>query len=91
MAFLKSTIFAATIACLATTIQIAHAEVLGNNDYMLSDDRVRSLDITPVLGRGYSRSTNKFLSTCLNSLEAAETTAPAFNYDREYSCHAMLC
>jgi hypothetical protein len=84
MAFLKSTIFAATIACLATTTQIAHAEVMGNNDYMLSDDRVRSLDITPVLGRGYSRSTNKFLSTCLKSLTAAETTVPAFNFDHTF-------
>lgn len=84
MAFLKSAIFAAAIACLATTIQIAHAEVLGNNDYMLSDDRVRSLDITPVLGRGYSRSTNKFLSTCLQSLSAAETTVPAFNFDHTF-------
>ncbi len=46
--------------------------------YMLSDDRVRSLEITPVLGRGYSVMTNNFLSTCL---EGAETTVPSYNYD----------
>ena len=45
--------------------------------YFLSDDRVRNLDVTPVLGRGYSIMTNNFLSTCL---DGAETTVPSYNY-----------
>ena len=46
--------------------------------YLLSDDRIRTLDVTPVLGRGYSIMTNQFLSTCL---EGAQTTIPSYNYD----------
>ena len=46
--------------------------------YIISDDRVRSLDISPTLGRGYSIMTNTFQSTCL-SVEA--TTVPTYNYD----------
>ena len=46
--------------------------------YVLTDDRVRSLDVTPVLGRGYSIMTNAFLSTCM---EGAAITTPSYNYD----------
>ena len=46
--------------------------------YIISDDRVRSLDISPVLGRGYSIMTNSFQSTCLL---VDETTIPSYNYD----------
>lgn len=46
--------------------------------YTISDDRVRSLDITPVLGRGYSIMTNQYHSTCL---VVDETTVPSYNYD----------
>ena len=49
--------------------------------YVISDDRVRSLDITPVLGRGYSIMTNSYQSTCL---QVQETTVPSYNYDCEY-------
>lgn len=48
------------------------------NLYVISDDRVRNLDVTPVLGRGYSIMTNSFQSTCLS---VSETTVPSFNYD----------
>ncbi len=48
------------------------------NPYLIADDRIRSLDITPVLGRGYSIMTNSFQSTCL---EVEEITIPSFNYD----------
>merc|ERR1711957_959304 len=46
--------------------------------YTISDDRIRSLDITPVLGRGYSIGTNTFQSTCL-MVDAV--TSPSYNYD----------
>ena len=46
--------------------------------YVIADSRVRNLDITPVLGRGYSIMTNSYQSICLN---VEETTVPSFNYD----------
>ena len=46
--------------------------------YTISDDRVRSLDINPVLGRGYSIATNSFKSTCLM---VDEVNTPSYNYD----------
>ena len=46
--------------------------------YIISDDRIRSLDITPVLGRGYSIMTNSYQSICLM---VDETTVPSYNYD----------
>ena len=52
-----------------------------SSPYIISDDRVRSLDVTPVLGRGYSIMTNSFQSTCLN---VVETTVPSYNYKCEY-------
>ena len=52
------------------------------NPYLISDDRVRSLDVTPVLGRGYSIMTNSFQSICL---EVEEITIPSYNYDCKYT------
>lgn len=49
--------------------------------YIIADRRVRSLDITPVLGRGYSIMTNSFQSICL---EVNEITVPSYNYDYEF-------
>ena len=48
---------------------------------VISDDRVRSLDIDPVLGRGYSIGTNSYQSTCLI---VDETTTPSYNYECKY-------
>ena len=48
---------------------------------VISDDRVRSLDIAPVLGRGYSIGTNSYQSTCLI---VDETTTPSYNYECKY-------
>jgi len=45
---------------------------------VISDDRVRGLDVSPALGRGYSIGTGQFQSTCLN-LES--TSEPSYNYD----------
>ena len=54
--------------------------VIESAPYVISDDRVRSLDITPSLGRGYSIMTNSFQSTCLM---VEQTTVPSYNYDCE--------
>lgn len=68
--------FAVTVlsACLVAFVD--------SSPYVISDDRVRSLDITPVLGRGYSIMTNSYQSTCLL---VTNTTVPSYNYDCKYS------
>ena len=57
--------------------------------YIIADSRIRSLDITPVLGRGYSIMTNSFQSICL---DVNEITVPSYNYDcklnKEQSPHS---
>ena len=50
----------------------------GADAYVVADNRVRTLDITPVLGRGYSIMTNSYQSICLL---VEETTVPSYNYD----------
>jgi len=50
--------------------------------YIISDDRARSLDVTPVLGRGYSIGTNSYQSTCLI---VNEVTTPSYNYNYEFT------
>ena len=52
-----------------------------SSPYTISDDRIRSLDISPVLGRGYSIMTNTYQSTCLL---VDQTTTPSYNYDCKY-------
>jgi hypothetical protein len=65
---------------LAATIGLIACHLPGTegSPYIISDDRVRSLDVTPVLGRGYSIGTNSFQSTCLM---VDGTTVPSYNYD----------
>ena len=70
MTVLKSFLVAALALYLPTATEC--------NPYVISDDRVRNLDVTPVLGRGYSVMTNSFQSTCL---DVKETTIPSFNYE----------
>lgn len=65
------------ILLLSVCIISLYIPSVNGSPYMLSDDRVRNLDVTPVLGRGYSIMTNNFLSTCL---DGAETTVPSYNY-----------
>lgn len=55
--------------------------IVEGSPYVISDDRVRSLDTTPLLGRGYSIMTNSFQSTCLM---VDETSVPSYNYDYTY-------
>ncbi len=60
-----------------TFLALCVAYAVGN-PYVIADDRVRNLDVTPVLGRGYSIMTNSFQSTCL---DVKETNIPSFNYE----------
>ena len=53
-------------------------QAVAGNPYLISDARVRNIDVTPALGRGYSIATNSFKSTCLL---VEETTVPSYNYD----------
>ena len=78
MAHFKNTALAALTA-LATFLPGAHSST-----YILSDDRVRSLDAIPALGRGYSIMTNSFQSTCL---DIDVTSVPSYNYD----CKCPTC
>ena len=52
----------------------------------IADERVRSLDINPVLGRGYSLFTNSYQSTCLL---VEQTTVPSFDFDCKYILHLL--
>ena len=52
---------------------------------VISDNRVRSLNIAPVLGRGYSIGTNSFQSTCLI---VDGTTKPSCIYDYIFTDHS---
>ena len=58
-----------------------------SSPYVISDDRVRSLDVSPVLGRGYSIMTNSYQSTCLL---VDETTVPSFDYDCKVLFHQLV-
>jgi len=55
-----------------------YLQVTEGSPSTISDDRVRSLDNTPVAGRGYSIGTNSFQSTCLM---VEQTSTPSYNYD----------
>jgi hypothetical protein len=76
MVFTKSTILA------AVGLVAWHLPGTESSPYVISDDRVRGLDATPVLGRGYSVATNSFQSTCL---VVEETTVPSYNYDCKFA------
>ena len=67
-------------ALVLSLIVLNFLSVKSQNPYIISDDRVRSLDLSPVLGRGYSVMTNTFQSTCL---VVDQTTVPSYNYDCE--------
>eukprot|EP00551_Chaetoceros_affinis_P016506 CAMPEP_0203696336 /NCGR_PEP_ID=MMETSP0091-20130426/7567_1 /ASSEMBLY_ACC=CAM_ASM_001089 /TAXON_ID=426623 /ORGANISM="Chaetoceros affinis, Strain CCMP159" /LENGTH=630 /DNA_ID=CAMNT_0050568087 /DNA_START=8 /DNA_END=1900 /DNA_ORIENTATION=+ len=68
----------AAISSIATLATVSFLPVAKGSPYMISDDRVRKLDITPVLGRGYSIMTDSYHSTCLM---VEDTTPPSYNYD----------
>lgn len=81
--------YTSLLAIILTSLFI---ESLADSIYTISDERVRDIDITPVLGRGYSIMTNQYHSTCL---VVEKTTTPSFNYKCEYilltsDCQMML-
>ena len=78
MRFIKSI----SVAILFSFFHTSNASI-----FTISDDRIRSLDITPVLGRGYSIMTNQFHSTCL---VVDQTTVPSFNYDCEFELELTI-
>ena len=65
---------------ISTAIVVPLLRMVQGSPYIIADSRVRSLDVTPVLGRGYSIMTNSFTSTCML---VDETTIPSYNYDCE--------
>ncbi len=66
--------FLATVAIFAAIfLPAANA-----NPFVINDERIRSLDITPQLGRGYSIMTNSFQGNCIL---VNETSVPSYNYD----------
>ena len=80
-------VVAVTATSILTALMVSFLPGALGSPYVLKDDRVRSLDVTPVLGRGYSIMTNTFLSTCL---EGALFTTPSYNYDCKY-CSVAFC
>jgi hypothetical protein len=62
-------------------LSLAPIQDVSGSPYVLTDERVRNIDVTPVLGRGYSIMTSAFLSTCIN---VQITTTPSYNYDCKY-------
>lgn len=77
MVFFKNAIPLAIIS-----ISIFYLSLVEVSSLVISDDRARNLDVTPVLGRGYSLGTNSFQSTCLG---VEEMTTPSYNYDYMFS------
>ena len=63
---------------IALVTLISFLPVAYSSPYIIADDRIRNLNVSPVLGRGYSIMTNSFQSTCLM---VDETTVPSYNYD----------
>ena len=63
-------------ACLAAGLLLS--SVVKASPTLIEDERVRSLSVSPVLGRGYSLLTNTFHSICLNVEAPTEGT---YNYD----------
>lgn len=70
-----------TFALIASIASVHLQGVDSQSPFIISDDRVRNLDITPALGRGYSIMTDAYHSTCLLS---EMTTTPSYNYDCKF-------
>jgi len=77
MSLNKNSMLFATFIASAFYVLITEA-----SPYVISDDRARSLDITPVLGRGYAIGTNSYHSTCMMT---SELTTPSYNYDYTFT------
>jgi len=74
---LRSNILLATV-----TVFAFYLLAIDGAPFTISDDRIRTLDSTPLLGRGYSVGTNSFQSTCL---VIDEVHSPSYNYDYQFT------
>ena len=79
MIFLKK-----VILLLAVFLPMVMFQSLHSGPTVIQDDRVTNLTTTPVLGRGYSISTNTFQSTCLQDIVMTEPS-----YDFSYLFQEM--
>ena len=73
---------------LATVIAVAF-RLSSNNalPFTIHDDRVRSLEISPTVGRGYSVGTNSYQSNCLI---VDKNTTPSCNDDCKFFISFLL-
>ena len=68
---------------LATVIAAAfHLPLIDASYFTISNDRVRSLETSPALDRGYSVRTNNSHSNCFM---ADKTAYPSYNYDYTFT------
>ena len=74
MPFIKQISLSCVILALSCT------EIQGSI-FTIEDDRVRNMDIAPVLGRGYSIMTNQYHSTCL---DVKTVQVPSYDYDCKF-------
>lgn len=56
---------------------------VNGSSFVIDDERVKTIDISPALGRGYSNETNQFHSICLDVEETTDTV-----YRSNYTTYA---
>ena len=76
--------FKKVILLLAIFLPMVMFQALHSGPTVIQDDRVTNLTTTPVLGRGYSISTNTFQSSCLQNIVMTEPS-----YDFSYLFQEM--
>ena len=74
---LLATVFAASL----------HLLLIDASSFSISDDRVRSLETSPALGRGYSVGANSYHESCLMP---DETNSPSYNYNCKFFILSLL-
>ena len=73
---------------LATVIAVAFRLLPINAiPFTIDDNRVRTLDTSPILGRGYIIGTNSYQSNCLI---VDEHSTPSYNYDSKFFISSLL-
>ena len=73
---------------LATVIAVAFRLLPINAiPFTIDDNRVRTLDTSPILGRGYIIGTNSYQSNCLI---VDEHSTPSYNYYRKFFISSLL-
>ncbi|MCP4294718.1 MAG: hypothetical protein GY786_03845 [Proteobacteria bacterium] len=72
---MKKAIYSSILFLIITTLLYTLNSFAGPT--VITDNRIHDLTITPVLGRGYSISTNTFQSSCLDSVNVTE---PSYDF-----------